>query len=157
MDYTVFEVNVTVWRAGAQRGQAAGRAGLVRRCRLGLGDVRRDSAKNPESLSRKILPSFRRPYEATLFAFFTLEAEPSILVPHRDMRAGPDCVHPAIGVHTAVSRCIRCAGTRIVRAPVFFPSLFRRGTNEPHVPSMPIWINEISEAHFAAPPAGSTS
>src|SRR5689334_15696795 len=63
---------------------AGGEKILVRR-RLGLGDVRRHAAENPQSLRGKILPSFRCPYESSLLAIFTLEAQPSILVAHRDM------------------------------------------------------------------------
>src|SRR5260221_14392991 len=112
-----------MWSAEAQRNRAGVWIQLVRRCRLGLGDVRRDSAENPESLFRKIPPSFGRPHESALFAVFTLEAQPSILVAHRDMSAGPEWVHPAIGMHPAVSRGIHRGGARIVRPPVFFASL----------------------------------
>jgi hypothetical protein len=137
-----------VWNADAQRNQSASLVPLVRRCRLGLGDVRRDPAENPESLFRKILPSFGGPHESALFAVFALEAEPSILVAHRDMSAGPEWIHPSIGLHAAVFRGIRRGGTRIVSPPVFFAPLLRRRTDEPHVPSVPIWINKISKAHF---------
>jgi len=157
MDYTVFEVNVTVWSAGAQRNQASRRDALVRRCRLGLGDVRRHSAENPESFFRKFLPAFGGPHESALFAVFTLETEPSILVAHRYMSAGPEWIHPTIGLQATVSRSVLRGGTRIFRTPVFFPPLFRRGTDEPHVPAMPIRINEISKAHFTTPPTDSTS
>jgi hypothetical protein len=130
--------------------------GLVRRC-LGLGDVRRHAAKNPQSLCRKILPSFRCPHESSLLTFFTLEAEPSILVAHRYMCARPGWIHAAIGLRAAVSRSIHHGGARIFRPTLFCSPLFRGGTDEPHVPSVPIWINEISKAHFTAPPACSTS
>jgi hypothetical protein len=137
--------------AGTQRSQPECGIPLMR-CRLGLGDVRCHPAENPQSLCRKILPPVRCPHESPLLALFTLEAEPSILVAHRYMRTGPERIHAAILLHSAVSRSIRRGGARTFRPPLFFPPLFRRGTDEPHVPSVPTWINEISKAHFYAPP-----
>jgi hypothetical protein len=141
-----------MWSAGTQKSPPVCGIPLVR-CRLGLCDVRRHAAKNPQSLCRKILPSFRCPHESPLLTFFTLEAEPSILIAHRHMCAGPEWIHAAIGLQAAISHSIRGGGARIFRPALVFPPLFRRGSDEPNVPPVPIRINKISKAHFTAWPA----
>lgn len=69
------------------------------------------------------------------------------------MRTRPERIHTAIRLQATVPRSIRRSGARIVRPPLCFPPLFGCWTDEPHVPSVPTWINEIPEAHLSAPPA----
>lgn len=115
---------------------------------LRLRDVRGDPAQNPEALDGKILPSFGRPYEPPLLAFFTLEAEPAILVAHGNMRSRPEWFQSAVRIESAIAFGVGGCSPRVVAPPVALSSLGRRRTDKPHVPMMPVRIHKISETHL---------
>jgi len=128
----------------------------VRGLLVGLDNVGRDPAQNPESLGWETLPTFGRPHETALLTAFTLEAQPPVLVAHSDMRSRPEWSHAPVTPRATLASHVR-AIARAARPPIDLPSFVRSGTDKPHVPSCSIRIHKISKAHSLTPTSLSPS